>query len=236
MSFAGSRTLKRFYKDVTVGDGFAILLDGKPVKTRGNWILALPQRALAEAIAAEWSAQGETIDPQSMPLFRLANTALESVAPKRDAVIDATLGYARSDLLCYRAASPQELIARQSASWDPLLEWLAERYGAPLTTTSGVIHVAQSDHAIAALRDALAALGDFALTGISAATPLLGSLVLGLALLERRLDAADAFRLATLDETFQAEQWGEDAEARARLDAHASELTAIARFLQLVRI
>ncbi|MBU6445594.1 MAG: ATPase [Alphaproteobacteria bacterium] len=232
------RKHKRFYKNVSVGEregGFVVLLDGKPLKTPSRSAYALPRRALAEAVAEEWRGQGEQIDPDTMPITRLANTAMERVPASRAPVAEQALALGRSDLLCYRADTAPELAARQAAAWDPLLDWLAERYGAKLRTGAGITFVEQPAAALAALRRTVEQLDDFALTGLSAAAAILGSLVLALALSEGRIDAAEAMRLATLDEVFQSERWGVDAEAQARLDRLGAELAAVERFLRLIR-
>ena len=232
------RKLKRFYKDVSVGgrDGaFAVLLDGKPLKTPSRSAYALPQRALAEAVATEWRQQGEEVDPDTMPITRLVNTAVERVPASRAPVAEQVLAIGRSDLLCYRADTAPGLAARQAAGWDPLLDWLAERYGARLRIGQGIAFVDQPAEALAALEQAIRPLDDFTLTGLSAAATILGSLALALALSEGRIDAAEAMRLATLDETFQSERWGVDAEAQARLDRLGAELAATERFLRLAR-
>lgn len=226
--------MKRFYKDVSVAEedgGFSILLDGKPVKSPMRNALAVPARALAEAIADEWRAQNENVDPKSMPLTALAMGAIDSAA---DARADQALAFAKSDLLCYRADNPAELAARQAAAWDALLDWAAERYGARLARATGIVFVEQSPEALAALERVVRTRSPFHLAAIYAAAAITGSLVLALALAEGRLDAGEAFRLATLDEAFQAEQWGEDAEAATRAELLAGELAAIERFLRLL--
>jgi chaperone required for assembly of F1-ATPase len=232
------RKLKRFYKDVSVGGregGFAVLLDGKPLKTPSRSAYALPKRAFAEAVAEEWRGQSETIDPDAMPITRLVNTAMERVPANRVPVAEQVLSIGRSDLLCYRADTAPELAARQATAWDPLLDWLADRHGARFRTGQGIAFIDQPAEALAALELVVRQLDHFGLTGLSAAASILGSLVLALALLEGRIDAAEAMRLATLDEAFQSERWGVDAEAQARLDRLAAELEAVERFLRLVR-
>lgn len=231
------RRIRKFYRDASVGedDGrFAVLLDGKPVKTPSGSPLLLPSRALAEAVAEEWRTQAETVDPATMPLTRLANTALERVPLDRAPVAEQTLALGKSDLLCYRAEAPDALAARQAESWNPLLDWLAEHCGARLAVVQGVTFTDQPAEALMALEQAVWKKNDFALTGLSAAATILGSLVLALALAEGRLDAGEAFRLATLDEAFQAEQWGMDVAAKARLDGLEAELAAVERFLRLL--
>jgi chaperone required for assembly of F1-ATPase len=230
--------IKRFYKDVAVAEaesGFAVLLDGRPVRTPSRTAYALPSRELADAIADEWRAQGDEVDPETMPLTRLVNTAVEQVPVNRGPVAEQALSLGKSDLVCYRAETPASLAARQSEAWDPLLDWLEERHGARLATGQGIQFVDQPAEALMALEKAIWTHDDFVLTGISAASSVLGSLVLALALLEGRLDAEEAFRLATLDEAFQASQWGEDEEAKARLEALKAQLAQIERFLRLVR-
>lgn len=227
---------RRFYGDVTVEagvDGYAVLLDGKAIRTPARAVFAVPSRPLAEAIAEEWRAQDGHIAAPSMPLLRLTNSALERVPAARDAVVGQLLDYARNDLLCYHAEGPALLTARQSEQWQPLLDWLKSAGGIALTTTRGIVHVAQSEASIAALQQRLAALDDFSLTGVSAAAALTGSVVLALALNAGRIGSTEAFDLATLDERFQAEHWGRDAEAQARLDHMARELAAVVRFLRL---
>lgn len=229
--------MKRFYKDVSVaeeGGAFHVLLDGRTVKTQAKATLALPVRALAEAIAEEWRAQGENIDPLSMHLTRLSFGAIDGVKVDRAKVANHALSFGGTDLLSYRADTPQELAARQAAAWDPLLDWAAERHGARLKVTSGVGHIAQPSEALAALERAVAAQDDFALSALHAATMLTGSLVLALAMADRRIAADQAFAAATIDETYQAEKWGMDSEAEKRLKRHAEELSAAEHFLRLL--
>ncbi len=226
--------MKRFYKEVAVGEGLHILLDGKPVKTPRRAALALPKRALADAIAEEWRAQGEEIVPTKMPLTKLANTAIDRVVWCEAEIAAQVLAYA-NDLLCYRAEAPADLVARQTAQWDPLLDWAAEHTGARLTTAAGIIHIAQPKDAVAAYSDALARFDPYVLTALHAAATLCGSLVLALALAERRLEAEEAFALSQLDERYQAEKWGVDEEARKRSEAMAAELDAAVRFMRLAR-
>ncbi len=228
--------VKRFYKEVSVGEsdgGYAVLLDGKPLKTPSRSAYVVQSRALAGALAEEWRAQGDVIEPATMPLTRLVNTALEHVPINRGAIADQMLAMGKSDLVCYRAEAPEALAARQAEAWDPWLDWLEERYQARLATGQGIAYVEQPAEAVLSLEQAIWNQNDFGLTGLSAAATILGSLVLALALVEGRLGAADAFRLATLDEAFQAEKWGAVAEARARQDRMAAELAAVERFLQL---
>jgi len=225
--------MKRFYSDVSVGQGNTVLLDGKPIKTPARATLVLPTRALAEAIAEEWRGLGEEILPAAMPLTKFANTAIDRVVGREGEVVDQIMAYT-NDLVCYRAAAPAELAARQHAQWDPLLDWAAGRY-APLTTGTGIAHIKQSNEALAAYRAAVAAYDAFALTALHTAATATGSLVLALALAEGRLDAQEAFALSRLDETFQSEKWGADAEAERRAGTVLAELQAATRFMELAR-
>ena len=230
--------VRRFYAAVAVAPtegGFAITLDGRPVRTPAKARLAVPGRALADAIAAEWAAQRERIDPASMPLTRLASTAVDLVTPRRDAVVAEITKYAATDLVCYRADHPPELVARQHRAWQPLVEWVAQRYAAPLEVTTGILPQPQSGASLAALRQAVDAYDAMALAALNFATAACGSMVLALALAEGRLDAAEAFAAAQLDESFEIEQWGEDAEQMARRAALGDDIAAAAQFLALLR-
>jgi chaperone required for assembly of F1-ATPase len=227
--------MKRFYKDVAVSDApFRILLDGRPVKTPARATLELPTAALAEAVAEEWREQGDEILPDAMPLTKLANTALDRVAPMREAVAGQVMAFV-NDLLCYRAEHPSALVARQSTEWDPLLDWAFQYYGVRLTTRPGIVHFAQPDETVAVLRRAVEAYDPFALTALATVAPIFGSLVLTLALAESRLDAEAAFTLSTLDERFQAERWGRDTEAETRAAGLLAEVKTAEKFLKLVR-
>lgn len=219
--------MKRFYKDVSVGadaDGFAVLLDGKPVKTPARNNLRLPTRALAEAVAAEWAGQGETVLAVSMPLLRLSNTVIDGVAANRDEVVNAILRFGENDLLCYRAHQPPDLAARQSEGWDPLLAWARQRLSVNMRVVDGITHADQSPDAIAALREAMTGYEAFTLGGLHVVASITGSLVLGLAVTEGHISGARAFELSRIDETYQAEKWGADAEAAKRATALAHEL------------
>ncbi|MBX3492729.1 MAG: ATPase [Parvibaculum sp.] len=233
----GPRLPKRFYKEAQAGEvegGYAILLDGRAVKTPSKQVLAVPYAALARAMAAEWAGQGEYIDPRSMWLTKLANTALDLVKPRRAAVIAEIVNFAGTDLLCYRAEAPDALVARQAAEWEPLLAWAAKAHGIRLKVTTGIVHVAQDDAALAAYGRALEGLDHFRLAALHNAVTLTGSAVIGLALLERRLDVAGAFAAAHLDETWQMEISGRDAEEEARLARRRAELGETSRFLDLL--
>jgi chaperone required for assembly of F1-ATPase len=230
--------MKRFYKDVSVGelDGrFAILLDDKPVKTPGRADLAVPTRALAEEIAEEWRGQGAEIAADAMLLTKAANTAIDRVSAKRADVIADLIRFANADLLCYRAEAPAALGARQAKEWDPWLDWLAKSHGAKLKATAGIVAVDQPPETLARIEMVLARHDTFALTGLHAATTILGSLVLALALLDEHLTARGAFALSTLDERYQAENWGVDAEAIARARRLENELESAVLFMALAR-
>ena len=228
---------KRFYKSATAAEredgGFAVLLDGRQVKTPAGKPLAVPGRGLAEAIAAEWNAQGESIVPASLPLTRLANTAIDAVAERKAEVAADIVKYAATDLVCYRAEYPAGLVAAQAAAWDPILSWAAARHGAPLLTSAGIAHVAQPEASLAALRSVVAAMDAFKLTALHAMTSLTGSALIALAQAEGELPGAAAWAAANTDEHWQASHWGEDFEAAERLKARLVEFEAASRFFQL---
>ena len=228
--------MKRFYEQAdveAVADGMAVTLDGKTVNTPAQRPLVLPNGLIAGAIAREWSAQDETIEPDSMPLMRLAATAIDRVADNRHAVVDEIAEFGETDLICYRAAEPDDLKVRQAEAWQPLLDWCAERYGARLAVTEGVVAVAQERAAIEALRAAVDIYDVFALAALHTITTATGSLVLALALTEGHIDARAAWLFSRVDEMFQAERWGMDEEARAKTEALRLTLFASARFLRM---
>ncbi len=231
-----------FWKEVTVapaggeGDGWTVALDGRPLRTAARRRVTLATEALAEMVAREWRALEERIDPARLPATRLANAAIDRVSAERAAVIDHLAGYGASDLLCYRATHPAELVARQAAAWDPLLEWVAEAHGARLHVTSGVMPVRQPPEALAALRAPLEALDDFALAASHDLVTLSGSLVLGLAVLAGRLRPDEAWALSRIDEDWQQEQWGIDAEAARRTEHRRGEFMTAARILAALGI
>jgi len=217
-----------------VADRWGIALDGRPMRTPGKAELVVPSAALAEAIAAEWEAQQGDIRPATMRLTRLATTAIDRTAGQRELVVAETANYAGTDLVCYRAEHPPALVARQQETWQPLIDWAMRRYDAGLAVTSGIVPQPQAPATLKAFAAAVAAQDDFRLTALHTATAACGSLVIALALLEGRLDAEAAFAASQLDETFQIEAWGEDAEAVARRHALAEEIAATARFVQLL--
>jgi chaperone required for assembly of F1-ATPase len=227
----------KFFKSATAasaGEGFALLLDGNPVKTPKGRALRVPGQALAEALAVEWTALEDKIDPTALPLTKLVNTVLDGTAENRGLMLEDLGRYAGGDLLCYRAEGPEPLIAREGAAWDPVLAWANEAFGADLAVTSGIVHRPQDEAAIAALTAQVARLDDFALTALHLATGLTGSLLLGLALTHGRLSADEAWAAATVDEAYQAELWGVDTEAEARSHRHRDELRLAERFLRLL--
>jgi chaperone required for assembly of F1-ATPase len=230
--------VKRFYKEVSVGvggEGCTILLDGRPVRSPARRLLVLPDAALAEAVADEWRCQGETIEQAGMALTRLASTALDRMPELRAAAIDEVADYALTDLLCYRAAEPAALAQRQHQSWQPWLDWLAEIHGAALVVTTAMLPVSQPGDAVARLRQVIEQLDDWRLVGLHAATTALGSVVLGLALLEGEIDAEQAFETSLLDELYEIERWGLERDAQRRHTALKRDLTAIERFAACLR-
>jgi chaperone required for assembly of F1-ATPase len=226
--------MKRFYRQVEVareGDGHRVLLDARPVRTPAKRILTLPTAALAAAIAAEWRDQGESIEPATMPLTRLASTAQDRLPELRGDAIAELIGYAETDLLCYRAAAPLDLAERQAQAWQPLLDWAVGTYGARLIVTTSILPVAQPEAAVQRLQAAVEGLGDWPLVGLHAATTALGSLILGLALVEGRIDVGQALTASLLDELFEIERWGRDAETERRHATLRRDLAAAADFL-----
>ena len=231
--------MKRFYKiadvDPVIDGGYQIVLDDKPIRTPAGNPLVVSGLNLAVAIAGEWSAQGEEIDTAGMPFMRLAATAIDRVTGRRYAIVDELVRYGESDLLCYRAEAPAELVRRQDELWQPLLDWAAHRYKAPLLVTTGVTPVTQPSVALRNLRKALEEFDDMALSGLHSAASDCGSLILGLALAEGFIEAEHAFELSQLDESYQIEQWGEDSEASKRRSSLRDDIIADQRFLSLCR-
>ncbi|BAV65061.1 ATP12 family chaperone protein [Sphingobium cloacae] len=230
--------MKRFYQDAAVvaGEGgFGIQLDGRPVRTPARALLALPDAALAEAVAREWRAQGDAIDPRSMPFTGLANAAIDQIAPHREAFAAGIARYAETDLLCYRAEAPEALVARQAAAWDPLLDWAVARYDVAFRVTRGLLPVAQPPETLERLAQAVEAFDPFTLAGLSTLVTLSGSLVCGLAVVEGGHEPAAIWAAAEIDEVWQAEQWGEDAEAAARGALRREEFSTNCAFCALTR-
>lgn len=230
--------MKRFYKDVTIvaeEGGFAVRLDGRPVRTPARALLALPTPALADAVAQEWRAQGETVDPGSMPCTGLANAAIDHIVPNRESFAADIARYAQSDLLCYRADGPDTLVARQAAAWGPLLDWARARYDVTFAVTQGILPVPQPDETIARLSAAVVACDPFVLAGLSTLVTLSGSLVCGLAVVAGGHDIDAVWQAAEIDEAWQAEQWGEDDEAIARSARRAADFSMAGAFCAMSR-
>jgi chaperone required for assembly of F1-ATPase len=229
--------MKRFYTSAsirTADDGYEILLDQRPIKTPARNLLRVPGERLAQAIAAEWEAQGEDIAPRAMPLTGLANAAVDRVAPDPESFAAGLSLYGESDLLCYRAEGPGPLVQRQSELWDPLLAWARQRFGVDFETVCGIIHRAQPSETLEKLRRAVAARGAFELAGLSPLVTISGSLLIALALAEDAISLDAAWTAANLDEAWQAEQWGEDCEAAVVRKARLQDFEAACRFLELL--
>lgn len=231
---------RRFWTSASVrlagaGDGWEVVLDARPLRTPGKRPLLLPTRALAEAVAAEWDAQSDLIDPHAMPLTRAANSAIEKVAPQFHEVVLMLGEYGGTDLLCYRAEAPEALVTREAEGWDPLIDWAATELRAPLRITHGVVPVPQDPTVLLKLQAEIAALDPFGLTALHDLVTLPGSLVLGLAVIRGRLDAAAAHRLSRIDEEFQAEGWGRDAEADEAAAGRLAAMLDAERFWRLGR-
>ena len=237
---AAVRLPKRFYANVTVETaapeaGFAILLDRRPVRTPKKRPLVVPRQALAQAIAAEWDAQGERIDPQTMPLSKLAITAIDAVRGAAADVAADIVKFAGSDLLCYRAKGPEGLVQRQAEVWDALLQWYEAELGARFVLAEGVMPVEQNRDALDRIAGEVAPFDALALTSLHVMTTLTGSALLALAHAKGRLSAEEAWAAAHIDEDWQISQWGEDAEAAGRRAARWAEMQAASRFLELLR-
>lgn len=227
---------RRFWTSAEIAEGqggFEVRLDGRPVRTPAKTLLEVPTPDLARAVAAEWSAQGEVIDPETMPLTRMANSALDKVTPRRAEVAEHLAAYGESDLICYRADAPRELVERQAAAWDPLVAWAAERLEAPLVVGTGVMFIPQEAHALAALRARVDALGPFALAAFHDLVALPGSLVIAFAAVSEGWDRADLWARSRLDEAWQAEQWGVDAEAAEAARRKGEAFLEAGRFFDL---
>jgi len=231
--------VKRFYKTVSAertAEGFALLLDGRPVKTPYRRQLVLPSRPLADRLAREWDEQEDEVRPETMPFTRLANTAIDRMAEERAGIEQSVAAYGGTDLLCYLAPHPADLTERQRAAWQPWLDWAAERHGARLLPSPGLMPQKQEEEALNALSGAVGAMNDWELTALAECVTLTGSLVLGLAMLDGALDDEEAWRLSQMDEEHQIEQWGLDAEAEAAREAKREALALAAEFLILSRV
>ena len=225
--------MKRFWRDVAVIDG-EVRLDDRPIRTPGRVPLIVPYPRLAAAIADEWRAVAGEIDPRAMPLTGLANAAIDRIAPDAPAFAAGLAHYGDSDLFYYRAEGPAELVARQRAAWNPLLDWARRRYDVHFALTAGVIHQPQPAATVTRLADAVSARSPFELAGLSPVVTVTGSLIAGLALLENAATADTIWHAARIDEDWQAEHWGEDDLATRARDAHRADFDAGARFLSLL--
>ncbi len=233
--------MKRFWDDAIAtadGEDWQVLLDGRPMRLPGGTKLSVPYRNVAQAIAAEWRAAGGAKDGEmtyaDVPLTRIAGTAQERIAPDPEPVALELARYGESDLLCYRADTPPSLTEWQHREWQPWLDWAERNYGAQLQVTTGLMHIAQTPQALAALATAVAGRPPLALAALGIVVPALGSLVLGLALADRAIDAAAAHALAHLDETYQASLWGHDEQAATRRAHVGTDIADAGRMLDLV--
>ena len=229
--------MKCFWKEVSIEaeeGGWGVRLDDRPVKTPARAPLIVPTQSLAEAIAEEWRAVSEDIDPRAMPLTGLANAAIDRVAPERQALAGGLARYAEADLACYRSEWPPELVSRQEESWDPLLAWARRRYDVDFCTTSGLLHVPQAQATIEQLSQAVASLDAFQLAGLSPLVTIGGSVIAGLAVLEKAMTAEGAWQAVSVDERWQLEQWGADSEAETALQNKRRDFMAAAKFLELL--
>ena len=232
--------MQRFYKSVTVkalepASAFTVLLDRKPMQTPARNPLQVPSAALARAIAAEWEAQSDEITAESMPLTQVVATALDRISPDTPYHAQQIAAYGETDLVCYRADNSQALAARQMSVWQPLVDWAAKTFSAPLAITDGVTPVTQALATLTALRDAVAAHDIFEMSALGLATTASGSLIIALALSHGRIDADTAFEAGYLDETWQAEKWGSDEEAEVRQQTARADLNTAAQFFTLHR-
>ena len=226
--------MKRFWKDAAVAEaegGFGVALDGKPLKTPERAALIVPTHSLADAIAAEWNASAETIDPRAMPMTGLANAATDRAGEE---IAAGLARFGESDLTCYRAADPAPLVDQQTEAWDALLNWARRRFDVDFTTCSGIIHVPQPPETIRRLAHAVHALDPFRLAALSPLVTISGSLVAGLAVVEQAMPVGKVWDAVTIDEQWQLEQWGSDAEAEAMLEARRIEFLAASRFAELL--
>lgn len=229
--------MKRFWttaEAVAEDGGWGVRLDERPLRTPGRALLLVPTEALAKAIADEWASAGETIDPHAMPLTGLANVAIDRVSPDRPAFAAGLARYAEADLACYRAEGPETLAGRQQQSWDSLLAWARRRFDVDFAVTTGIVHVAQPKPTVERLAHEVAALEAFRLAGLSPLVTIGGSLVAALAVLEGALSPGEAWAAVSIDECWQIEKWGSDAEAELAIDNRRRDFLAAARYLELL--
>ena len=229
--------MRRFWKDVGVhaeGDGWAVRLDERPLRTPARASLTLPTKALAEAIAEEWRGVEENVDPRAMPMTGTANAAIDRVAPERQAFAGGLARYAEADLACYRSDWPPELVERQAKSWDPLLAWARRRFDVDFATTSSLLHVPQPPATVEQLSHKVGALDAFRLAALSPLVTIGGSLIAALTVLEKAFSPEDAWQAVSVDERWQLEQWGAEPEAQLALDNRQRDFMSAARFLELL--
>jgi len=229
--------VKRFWKAAeAVADdgGWGVQLDGRPLRTPGKAALVVPMQALGQAIAGEWASAGETVDPRAMPLTGLANAAIDRVAPDRLSFAAGLAKYAEADLACYRSPGPQTLAERQAESWDGLLGWARRRYDVDFVITTGIVHVDQPPATVDRLAHEVATFDSFHLAGLLPLVTVGGSLVAALAVIEGAMTAAQAWEAVSIDERWQIEKWGADAEAQAAIDNRRADFFAAANFLKLL--
>lgn len=230
--------IRRSYKEATArpkDGGAAVLIDNMHLRTPGKVAFLTPTLALAQACADEWNAQTEVVRPDTMPVTRLVNVALDHTARTRDIIVESIAGYAATDLVCHRAEHPETLVVRQGKMWDPLVAWAGEKLGAPLNVVAGVIAADQPLEAREAFERAARQHDDFALTALAHTVGISGSGVLGFALSAQRIDSVAAFEAACLDDLWQLETWGEDHFARKRLDDLEAEFVALGRYFAALR-
>ncbi len=231
--------MKRFYKQAgyrATAAGFELTLDNRGVKTPAKRALAVPTEALAQALADEWQAQGDEVKPQSMPLTKIANAMIDGVVLQPEETRASILEYRETDMVCYWADYPEDLVVRQAKAWQPLLQWLADHHGVRLETTAGVLYKPQAAEALDRLAAIVAGVEPWRLGALHMLTTGTGSLVIALAVLGGRLNAAEACAASEVDSTYQTEQWGEDAEAEGRRRAVAADITNAVRFLDLLSV
>ncbi len=229
--------MKRFWKGVELQQrdgGWAVLLDGRPVLTPARAPLSMASRGLADGVAEEWRSVDEQIDPREMPLTGFANAAVDRVAPDRQTFAAGLGRYAEADLACYRSEWPPELVERQEACWNPLLAWARRRYDVDFATTSGLIHVPQPPATVDRLLHEVTALDEFRLAGLSSLVTIGGSLIAGLAVIEKAMSAEEAWAATSVDDRWQLEQWGSDPDAEQALGNRRRDFLAAARFLELL--
>ncbi len=229
---------KRFWQEVTISrrDGaFVVEVDGHRIRTPAGSLLAVPTPDLADEIAAEWRSVKGEVDPSIMPMTRRANAAIDKVTVQRAEVALMLVEYGGSDLICYRANRPEALTERQALSWDPLIEWAASRFSAPLKTTTGLVHIAQNEASLARLAHPVLRLPPFALTGFHDLVTLSGSLVIGLALTHGFAPAEDLWQRSQVDEIWQTQLWGEDDEAQKATERKRRDFIDAFRFFKMVQ-